>query len=180
MKTKQIVMLVAVLVLVALVIVAKAGKSGKPAGSDAVPPVVSAPTTPAPTAVDPKPGDVCPTDDSNKPAVAEKPKPAGDATPATGGKQLPKVLDLGSVGCIPCEKMKPILAELKTELKGKVDVEFTDIAVDAAAADKYGIQTIPTQIFFDASGKEVTRHIGFMPKADILAQLKQMGVKGLQ
>ena len=173
-------MLVAVLVLVALVIVAKAGKSGKPAGSDAVPPVASAPATQAPAVADPKPGDVCPTDDSGKPVVAEKPKPAGDTKPAIGGKQLPKVLDLGSEGCIPWEKMKPILAELKTELKGKADVEFIDIAKDAAAADKYGIQTIPTQIFFDANGKEVTRHIGFMPKADILAQLEQMGVKGLQ
>lgn len=129
---------------------------------------------------DPQPGDVCPTPEGGKPAVAETPKPANDAKPATAGKQLPKVLDLGSEGCIPCEKMKPILAELKTGLKGKVDVEFIDVAKDAAAADKYSIQTIPTQIFFDASGKEVTRHIGFMPKADILAQLKQMGAKGLQ
>ena len=128
----------------------------------------------------PQPGEVGPTPEDSKPALAQKPKPAGDAKPATASKQLLKVLDLGSEGCIPCEKMKPILAELKTGLKGKVDVEFIDVAKDAAAADKYGIQTIPTQIFFDASGKEVTRHIGFMPKADILAQLRQMGTKGLQ
>ncbi len=179
MKSKQIGLLVAVLAVVALVIVAKMGKSGK---STDVPtaPVAPAVTESVPAQGDPRPGDVRPTPESAKPSATGQTKALGDGRPAPEHKSLPKVLDLGSVGCIPCEKMKPILAELKTELKGKVDVQFIDIAQDAAAADKYGVQTIPTQIFFDASGKEVTRHIGFMPKIDILAQLEQMGVKGLQ
>jgi thioredoxin 1 len=36
---------------------------------------------------------------------------------------------------------------------------------------------IPTQIFFNAQGKEVKRHIGFMDKADIVKELKALGVK---
>ena len=35
---------------------------------------------------------------------------------------------------------------------------------------------IPTLIFIDANGKEVFRHEGFMPKEDIVAKLKEMGV----
>ena len=44
------------------------------------------------------------------------------------------------------------------------------------AAEKYGIQSIPTQIFFDASGKERFRHEGFFSKEEILAKWKELGV----
>ena len=40
----------------------------------------------------------------------------------------------------------------------------------SAAADKFRIQMIPTQIFFNAQGKEVKRHIGFMEKAEIVKE----------
>ena len=42
---------------------------------------------------------------------------------------------------------------------------------------KYGIQTIPTQIFFDRGGKEYYRHEGFMPREDIVGKLREMGVR---
>jgi thioredoxin 1 len=36
---------------------------------------------------------------------------------------------------------------------------------------------IPTQIFFDATGKEVSRHTGFFAKDKIIEQFKTMGVE---
>ncbi|RAL68815.1 hypothetical protein C1G86_1542 [Dehalococcoides mccartyi] len=36
---------------------------------------------------------------------------------------------------------------------------------------------IPTQLFFDSSGKEVSRHIGFYPKEEIITQLKKMEIE---
>ncbi len=54
---------------------------------------------------------------------------------------------------------------------------FIDVHKDMAAAEKFRIQMIPTQIFFDAKGKEVKRHIGFMDRADIIRELKALGVK---
>ena len=41
--------------------------------------------------------------------------------------QLPKLLDLGSVHCIPCKKMAPILDSLKTAYEGKAEIVFIDI-----------------------------------------------------
>jgi thioredoxin 1 len=35
---------------------------------------------------------------------------------------------------------------------------------------------IPTQIFFDAEGRELFRHTGFLAKEDILAKWKELGV----
>lgn len=108
--------------------------------------------------------------------AAKARRPAG-GTPAATEMRLPRLLDLGSTTCIPCRKMAPILEELKTELQGKVEVQFIDITKDAEASDRYGIKLIPTQIFFDAAGNEVMRHEGFLPKADVVAQLREMGVE---
>lgn len=89
---------------------------------------------------------------------------------------LPKLLDLGAGKCIPCKMMFPVLDELKKEYTGKLEVEFIDVWNNPDAGKQYGIEVIPTQIFFDANGKELFRHIGFFAKADILAKWKELGV----
>ena len=93
--------------------------------------------------------------------------------PASG---LPRLVDLGAKVCIPCKLMAPILEELKKEYAGKLIVEFIDVWKNPEAGDPYGIKLIPTQIFFDASGKEFFRHEGFFSKEDILAKFKEFGI----
>lgn len=89
----------------------------------------------------------------------------------------PTVIDLGARTCIPCKKMAPILETLSGEYRGKANVLFIDVHEDQDAAKKFRVQMIPTQIFFNAQGKEVKRHIGFMDKSDILKELKVAGLK---
>ncbi len=91
-------------------------------------------------------------------------------------KALPKLLDLGSKGCIPCKKMEPILEELRTEYEGIFDVSFIDVNKDSSAAAKYNITLIPTQIFFDAEGKELFRHVGFYSKTEIVSKWDELGI----
>lgn len=93
------------------------------------------------------------------------------------GSGKPTVIDLGARTCIPCKKMAPILEGLSKEYKGKANVLFIDMREDNAAGDRFKVRMIPTQIFFDAKGKEVNRHIGFMDKAAILKDLKAAGLK---
>ena len=92
-------------------------------------------------------------------------------------QKLPKLLDLGANKCIPCKKMAPVLEELKKEYTGKLEVEFIDVWKDESAAKKFGINLIPTQIFYDADGKELYRHQGFYGKQDIIAKWRELGVK---
>lgn len=89
----------------------------------------------------------------------------------------PTVIDLGARTCIPCKKMAPILESLSGEYRGKASVLFIDVHEDQAAAQKFRVQMIPTQIFFNAQGKEVKRHIGFMDKTGILKELKNAGLR---
>ena len=93
------------------------------------------------------------------------------------GKALPQVIDLGRGVCIPCKMMKPILDQLAKKYEGRAAIEIIDIGEHPEQAEKYGIRMIPTQVFINAEGKEVLRHEGFMPKEEVEAKLKEMGVK---
>jgi thioredoxin 1 len=92
------------------------------------------------------------------------------------GKGVPALVDLGSDQCIPCKMMAPILDELKAEFAGKLQVSFLDVRKFTGLSAMYGIQVIPTQIFYNASGKELFRHEGFFSKEDILAKWKEFDV----
>ena len=116
--------------------------------------------------------------------VALKQRASGEAKDAASAATesgvrapLPRLVDLGAGKCIPCKKMAPILEELRREYAGRMEVEFIDVWKDPDAGKAYGIEMIPTQIFFDASGKELDRHTGFMGKEDILAKWKELGVE---
>lgn len=89
---------------------------------------------------------------------------------------LPTLIDLGAGTCVPCKMMAPILAELQRSYQGKVNVIVIDVNENREAATKYRIYAIPTQIFFDASGKELYRHEGFFAKEEIIARFVELGM----
>ncbi|MFA4836177.1 MAG: thioredoxin family protein [Dehalococcoidia bacterium] len=88
----------------------------------------------------------------------------------------PTLAEFGRGTCIPCKKMKPILEDLATEYDGHINVVIVEIQNHADLTRQYGIMAIPTQIFFDATGKEVDRHIGFYAKDKIVSKLEQLGL----
>jgi thioredoxin 1 len=90
---------------------------------------------------------------------------------------IPRLVDLGATKCIPCKMMAPILEDLKKTYAGELEVQFIDVWESPDAGKKYGVNVIPTQIFFDAQGKELFRHEGFFGKEDILAKWKEFGVE---
>lgn len=105
--------------------------------------------------------------------LSEDPKPP-KAVPAP--EKLPVLLELGSVNCVPCKMMAPILDELRETFGGKLEVEFIDVWKNEAAGKLHGIRSIPTQVFFDADGNEIFRHEGFFPRDDIVAKWKELGI----
>jgi thioredoxin 1 len=87
------------------------------------------------------------------------------------------MVDLGAKKCIPCKMMAPILEKLEKQYREKAAIVFIDVWQEPEQAKKFGVRTIPTQIFYDESGKETYRHVGFMSEEKIVATLKQMGVE---
>ena len=104
--------------------------------------------------------------------TAKKKEKSGDSIKVT-------FVELGSVKCIPCKKMKPIMEQIEKEYKGQVKVIFYDVRTPEGRpyAYKYKIKLIPTQVFLDKDGKEYFRHVGFFPKEELVKVLKQKGVK---
>ena len=88
-------------------------------------------------------------------------------------------IELGSVRCIPCQKMQPVMKSIEQKFGKQVKVVFHDIWTEAGApyAKQYGIEAIPTQVFLDKDGKEYFRHVGFFPEEELIKVMKQKGVK---
>ena len=96
-------------------------------------------------------------------------------------KTKPKVtfIELGSVNCIPCKQMQPVMKSIEEKYGGQVKVIFYDVwkQEQKKYAQQYGIRLIPTQVFLDENGKEFHRHEGFYPEAEIDKILKAKGLK---
>lgn len=88
-------------------------------------------------------------------------------------------VELGSVNCIPCKQMQPIMKSIEEKYSGQVKVVFYDVWKEDQKkyAQQYGIKLIPTQVFLDENGKEFHRHEGFYPEADIDKILQGKGLK---
>jgi len=88
-------------------------------------------------------------------------------------------IELGSVNCIPCRMMQPIMEEIEKEYKDQVKVVFHDVWTNEGRpyAMKYKIRVIPTQVFFDKDDKEYFRHEGYFPKEELVKVLQMKEVK---
>ena len=85
-------------------------------------------------------------------------------------------VELGSVSCIPCRQMQPVMKAIEVNYSGQVKVVFYDVWKDKAAGEKYGIDLIPTQVFLDENGNEFFRHQGFFPESEIVKLLEKRGI----
>lgn len=97
-------------------------------------------------------------------------------------QQLPIVgmvtmVDIGAHKCIPCKMMTPILKALSEEYQDRAAIAFIDVWEHKEEARKYGVRTIPTQIFYDKEGNEKFRHEGFLDRKSIVEKLKELGVQ---
>jgi thioredoxin 1 len=86
------------------------------------------------------------------------------------------MIDLGAKKCIPCKMMAPILVKLEKVYNGKANIIFIDVWENQQPAKRFKIRAIPTQIFFNAKGEEVYRHVGFLDEKSIVEQMTKMGV----
>jgi thioredoxin 1 len=89
-------------------------------------------------------------------------------------------IELGSVNCIPCKQMQPIMKSIEEKYKGQVKVVFYDVWKDNKPAKQYGIKLIPTQVFLDENGKEILRHEGFFAEKEIDKFLASQGLTIIQ
>jgi thioredoxin 1 len=98
---------------------------------------------------------------------------------AVVAKPMITFVELGSVKCIPCRMMQPVMKAIEQKYGDQVKVVFYDVWKQEQAhyAQDYNVRLIPTQVFLDAKGKELMRHEGFFPEKDIDTFLQSKGLK---
>jgi thioredoxin 1 len=97
----------------------------------------------------------------------------------TGTKVKVTFIELGSVRCIPCQKMQTVMKSIEMKCGETVKINFYDVWTEEGKpyGVRYGIESIPTQVFLDDTGKEYYRHVGFFPEEELVKVLQMKGVK---
>lgn len=90
---------------------------------------------------------------------------------------LPRFVDLGTTTCAPCKVMLGVMAEFEQRYPGALIVEFIDVQRHPEEAERFGVQVIPSQIFYDGNGRELYRHTGVFPTDAIAAKWAELGYR---
>lgn len=113
---------------------------------------------------------------------------------------LPIIIDFGADSCQPCRELAPTIEALNEELQGKAIIRYIDVGKYQNLAAGFPISVIPTQIFIDTTGNPYepkdaaaipmkmyankdtgelifTIHEGGLTKTELIAILKEMGMK---
>lgn len=87
---------------------------------------------------------------------------------------MPVLVDFYATWCGPCKTMAPILEQVAAQHGGKVRIIKIDVDRNAAVAQQFRVQSIPTLILF-RQGKPVWRQAGVVPLAQIAQALQAHG-----
>jgi thioredoxin 1 len=103
----------------------------------------------------------------------------GDEIKKDSSKPIVTFIELGSVNCIPCKKMQPVMKNIESKYGEQIKVIFYDVWTNEGKpyGQKYKIKLIPTQVFLNKEGKEFFRHEGFFSEEDIDKLLQKQGLK---
>ncbi len=88
----------------------------------------------------------------------------------------PSVIGFGASGSLPSEMMQPMLDALQKKHAETLNVVSVNLAEERVLGARYGIGSVPAQVFFDKGGKEVFRNAGVLAEEEMVKQLAGLGI----
>jgi len=113
----------------------------------------------------------CGSKTSTAPTAPPESKTEAAVTPTS----LPKLWDFWATWCPPCKQLKPTIEALEKEYEGKIEIRSINVDEDKGLSEKFNVEAIPTLVFLDASGKELSRIVGLVPRDTIVGRFKTHG-----
>ena len=83
------------------------------------------------------------------------------------------VVDFSATWCGPCRMLAPIVDELADEYAGRIFVAKADVEEAVESAERFGIRSVPTILFFK-NGEKVDQTIGAMPRAKLVERFEAL------
>ena len=108
------------------------------------------------------------------PAAQAQAQPQPQAQPYTA-TNLPKLWDFWATWCPPCKELKPTIEALEKEYEGRIEIRSINVDENKELAQKFEVKAIPTLVFLDAKGNELSRIVGLTPKDTIVGRFKTHG-----
>lgn len=84
---------------------------------------------------------------------------------------MPVLVDFWAPWCGPCKIIAPAIEELAKEFHSRIRIGKLDIDESPRTANKYGIMSIPTLVFFK-QGKIMEQVVGALTKADLKKKIE--------
>ena len=109
-------------------------------------------------------------------SVAASPPVQAPNAGLIAGNGQPTLIELGMNSCASCKAMHRVLDELRTAHGEHLRVIAIDIRDRPELVAELRVMAIPTQVLLDGEGREIDRHLGFLPAEAIRERFAAQGL----
>lgn len=107
--------------------------------------------------------------------AAGSPSRAVVDNPSVTVSGLPRLVELGSDSCASCIAMQQVLAELRAHHPDRLEVVSINLMRHPEQTRVWRVKFIPTQVFLDGQGRELYRHVGYLPRPAVEERFAALG-----